>query len=108
MGKMNDKFILQEVELFFKCTYCVITEDSIYTFYTLLFSSSPYKMGIIFGGYFLTYVPLSVNFSFSEHSAPYNVRERGEVGITIGRRETHLGPVLDGEKAEERGMVLGG
>lgn len=106
--KLILKFYVYYPRLLSICTYYVITEDSIYTFYTLLFSSSPYKMGIIFGGYFLTYVPLSVNFSFSEHSAPYNFRERGEVGITIGRRETHLGPVLDGEKAEERGMVPGG
>lgn len=138
MGKMNAKFILEEVELFFKssselrknnsvitfcscnfkmkfilkfyvyysrllsiCTYYIITEDSIRTFYTLLFSSSPYKMGIIFGGYVLTYVPLSVNFSSSEHSAPYNFRERGKVGLTTGRRETPPGSGLEGEKAEE-------
>lgn len=90
------------------CTYYVITEDSACTFYALLFSSSPYKLGVIFGGYFLTHVPLSVNFSFSAHSAPYNFMERGKVGLAIGRRETHLGPVLDGEKAEEGGVVPGG
>lgn len=91
-------YIIPDFSLY---TYYIIIEDSICTFYTLLFSSSPYKMGIIFEGYALTYIPLSVNFSFSEHSALYNFREKGKVGITTGRRETPLGSVLDGKKAEE-------
>lgn len=54
-------------------------------------------MGIIFGGYVLTYAPLSVNFSLSEHSAPYNFRETGRVA-SLQEGGKLLGSVLDGRR----------